>query len=243
VEEVDQVRAGLKRNGLDAAVRHFELAEDAYARERWEAANSQVRTYLDALFEGVANVRLSSSATGGAARKALQDAALITDKQGEAIQKFMAYAGERGSHPGLSDHEDARSRRLAGLGFAILGLALLPELDRVSEVFQRTLTAPPGGQIPSESGIRTMCPSCKESQSLSEATASREGESTVYVCKNGCQRLVVVSPPGDTPWPGRGYRLKDWTIRNAADLTFNVTPLGGRAVLIPASAAALKRER
>jgi len=118
-----------------ASTSDSDAAEDAYSRQRWEAANSQVRSYLDALFEGTAQVHVGRSVTGGAARKALQNAGLVTDKQGEAIQKFMAYAGESGSHPGLSGLEDARARRLAGLGFASLGLALLPELIRVADVF------------------------------------------------------------------------------------------------------------
>lgn len=61
---------------------------------------------------------------------------------------------------------------------------------------------------------------------------------TIYGCVNGCGPILIISIPGGTPWPGRGYRLGAWTIRNPSDLF--VRPPGTQTeVLFPASPAAL----
>jgi hypothetical protein len=236
------IRELFSRYGLVTALRHFSSAEDAFARGQWEAANGQVRSYLDALFEGVAAVRLKVSLRGGEARKRLEEEGILRPRQAAVVKAFMALAGERGAHAGISDFDDARSRRLLAFGVALIGLSLIPDLVRVGDVFAGTLKAPPGSQLPGDSEASTSCPTCAQEQRLDEAELTREEEATVYICKNGCQRLVVVAQPEDSAWEGRGFRLGSHVIRNAGDVYLTVAP-GAPKVMIPASRAALMKER
>jgi hypothetical protein len=68
------------------------------------------------------------------------------------------------------------------------------------------------------------------------------GDETAYECKNGCQIITVVGKPGVEAWHGRGYRLKNYVIRNTRDIILNINP-NVPDVLIPASPAALKNRR
>jgi hypothetical protein len=91
---------------------------------------------------------------------------------------------------------------------------------------------------PTDAEIVTACPTCKATETLDDCTRREQNDETIYECKRGCQVLVVVSKPGLVPWPGRGYRIGDWVIRNVADLFISVKG-STSTVLIPASPAAL----
>src|SRR5262245_5075006 len=103
-------------------------------------------------------------------------------------------------------------------------------LVRVEDVLRENLRFI--GAPPTDAEIRVKCPGCGEWQPLAECAVEIEADETAYLCPMGCQRIVVVGTPGGVPWPGRGYRLGRYTIRNAGDLTFN-------HVFLPASLAAL----
>jgi len=167
---------------------------------------------------------------------------LLQEKEARLVQDFMAVAGGAGSHAGVSNADEAKGRFLAGLGIAYIGLALIPELIRVEDIIVGNLTAPEGTSLPTNGEMYTSCPTCKEKQNLNEAEVVRDGEDTVYICRNGCQPIIVVSTPESEAWPGRGYRIGTHVIRNAEDL--NLPIIGAtKGVLIPASRAALKKKR
>ncbi len=239
---VAHIQARLKLHGLDVALRHFDQAEEAFSRRNWESANAQFRTFLEALFDGIAAIRLKVNLAGGDARKELQAQGVLTERQGKFLQAFMDLAGERGSHAGISSSEEAESRRLVTFGMAKLGLLLLPELVRVEDVLATQLRARAGTKMARDSEILTSCPTCKETQNLGQAEVRRDGEETVYRCKNGCQTIVVIGLPGDSPWPGRGYRLGSRVVRNASDLRIPVIGVEG-GLLIPASPSALMKKQ
>jgi hypothetical protein len=119
---------------------------------------------------------------------------------------------------------------------------LVPELVRVEDVLVGQLAAPQGARLPTDQEINTACPTCGTQQALSQATISRHGKETIYTCRNGCQQIVVVGEPGEATWEGRGYRLGPHVIRNANDLFIPIIGVE-RSVLIPASKAALMKER
>ncbi len=241
-EIVHLVRKRLARHGLDVALRHFDEAEASFAADNFEAANSQYRSFLEAQFNAVAAIRLKVDETGGAARKRLQEEGLLTEREGRFLQASMDIIGEHGSHAGLSSRDQAASRRLTAFGVAFVGLSLLPELVRVQDVLVFAQIDWQGHRAPTDGEMTTSCPTCGEDQHLEEAEVRRDGEETVYQCKNGCQPIVVVGIPGDSPWPGRGYRLGSHVIRNARDLKIRVH--GAQAdLLIPASPAALMKRR
>lgn len=93
-----------------------------------------------------------------------------------------------------------------------------------------------------DSDMNTECPACNTAQTLSEATISLDDDDTIYTCKNGCQPLAVISRPGMVAWSGRGYRLKDYVIRNVRDITIKTKNMS-KTMLIPASKAALMKAR
>jgi hypothetical protein len=108
----------------------------------------------------------------------------------------------------------------------------LEAVKRVQEVL--AVLKPP----PTDDEIVTKCPNCKTTQTLEDCSRRERNDETFYECTNECQVLVVVSKPGLVPWPGRGYRVGEWVIRNVADLVLSVKGSAGK-VLIPASPAAL----
>lgn len=85
----------------------------------------------------------------------------------------------------------------------------------------------------SDKDCRTSCPNCGEMQSLDHASVDvNDKMETVYGCMNGCGAILIISIPGVIGWKGRGYRIKDWVIRNPSDLFFR--PPGKAAdVLMP----------
>jgi cytochrome c5 len=115
------------------------------------------------------------------------------------------------------------------------------EAVRVQDVFAKA-NIPTEGKAFVDGDMRTTCPACHTEQRLNEAKISQEDAETFYTCKNGCQTLVVVSRPGETAWPGRGYRLDDYVVRNVRDIILKTDDMGA-AVVIDASNAALMKKR
>jgi hypothetical protein len=220
--------------------------KSAFDRSEWESANSQVRSALESLFNSVARLRLSTSKTGGAARKELEQNEVLRQKEANLVKEFMNVAGGAGSHAGVSNADESLGRLLAGIGIAYIGLALIPELERVEDVLIGELTVPSGTRLPTDKEIYTTCPTCGTQQTLSQAQIARAEQETVYSCQHGCQAIVVVEPvvvePGDVSWEGRGYRLGEHVIRNANDLYLPIIGTSNK-VLIPASKAALMKQQ
>jgi hypothetical protein len=107
------------------------------------------------------------------------------------------------------------------------------------------LDVPANLRLPSDAQITTRCPTCNQEQTLAEASVASNDETT-YACKIGCQAIAIIGPPGTRPWPGRGYRMGDWTLRNPEELSFRLIDQQGRPVgdriVFPASPAALAHE-
>lgn len=84
--------------------------------------------------------------------------------------------------------------------------------------------------------IEAQCSTCG-SVRLGDSVVSGGAEPQYTCTKCGSVLVVIGQPnPDGQPWPGRGYRLKGFVVRNAVDLTF-------RGVLIPSSPNALAPER
>lgn len=238
-----QLLARLSRQGCDQAKKHLEQAQSALDRREWEGANAQLRTFLEALFNEIARVRLGTTKTGGEARKQLQQEKVLSERDAKLVQAFMDAAGASGSHAGSSSEDEAHGRFHAGVGIALVGLSLMPELTRVEDVIRLNLTFPPPTRPPTDAEITTKCPSCGTGQSLSEARIYRNpsGE-TAYECKHGCQSMVIVGASRAARIPNRGSRLGDHVIRNAGEMRLPM--IGGlrrTEILVPPMANALIR--
>jgi hypothetical protein len=116
------------------------------------------------------------------------------------------------------------------------------EIVKAEDAFAKRDVRPSGGRAIRDSDMITKCPTCGAEQALSEATLSLDQDNTIYICKNGCQPVAVISRPGIVAWPGRGYRIGEFVIRNAEDIRIKTEDMGG-TVLIPASKAALMKKK
>jgi hypothetical protein len=116
------------------------------------------------------------------------------------------------------------------------------ELVRVEDVFAKQGIGPKEGRPIKDSDMTTTCPACGTIQRLSDATLSLDRDETVYVCRNGCQPMVVIGRPGVVAWPGRGFRLGHHVVRNVRDILVKTEEMG-TALLLPAGEASLMKSR
>ncbi len=120
----DEVRERLERFGLGVPLGHLEQAVSAHARGEWASANSQLRTYIVSLFDGIArllNPKEAASRTSEHTRQELLAQLTppflrsdlnewVIGDRGGFIQGFLRRLHPEGSHPGLSDEEDSTFR-------------------------------------------------------------------------------------------------------------------------------------
>lgn len=116
------------------------------------------------------------------------------------------------------------------------------QIVKVEDVFAKKNLKPKGGRTIKDSDMLTECPTCETKQLLSEASVSLDGDDTIYICKNGCRPITVVSRPGLVAWPGRGYRIGEHVVRNTRNILITIEP-GKPKVFIPASKASLMKTR
>jgi hypothetical protein len=112
----------LNQHGLTVAKGHLEQAFDNHTKGNWAAANSQIRAFLEGLFDDLA-VKIDPSASvkkSGQDRRAhlasvnppLFDRTLNEwgDNGVGLVNGLMARLHPQGAHPGLSDEDDSTFR-------------------------------------------------------------------------------------------------------------------------------------
>jgi hypothetical protein len=120
----DQLSRLLKKHNLIVPQGHLDQALDAHARGNWAAANSQIRTFLESLFDEIAGrldpIAAAAVPSGQARRQLLaniappffdRDLNEWRDNGVGFVNGLMARLHPQGSHPGLS-HEDDSTFRL-----------------------------------------------------------------------------------------------------------------------------------
>jgi hypothetical protein len=236
--QVKKIKEELLNRNLNTTYNHFEQIILNIQQNNWESANAQIRSFLESLFNDVCLLVLHKSKTGGSARIELQKAGVIDELHANNLYSFMQLSHTKGSHPGVSNENETFSRWFSCLSFALLGISILPNIIRISTVFKLAKISIPNVVSISDEIFGTTCPSCEEKQFLSLCKVFQEAGETHYQCKNGCQDLLIIGKPGEKTITGRGYRLKDFVVRNANDI-FLFTP--GGIVNINKSPAALKK--
>jgi hypothetical protein len=113
----------------------------------------------------------------------------------------------------------------------------MARIVRVADVMIEAGITIPNTAIIKDEIFQIKCPTCGEIQLLSQSPIYEEAGETFYRCKNGCQTILVVGKPGTIPIEGRGYRLKNYVVRNTNDLLI-ITPTDQK-VFLPKSPAAL----
>lgn len=237
-EQLNKIRNELTSRKLLVTLKHFEEIILQINQKNWEAANGQIRNFLESFFDNLCLILLNKRKTGGEARMALQNAGIIAKPEAEFLFSFMKITHTKGSHPGLSNESETLSRWFACLSFAIFGLSLLPKIVTISDVFIYAKIQIPNVDKISDCIFGLTCPTCEEQQFLSLCTIFEENGETHYQCKNACQDLLIIGKPVEKPIKGRGYRLNEYVLRNANDL--NIYTTGGIVQLIK-SPSALKK--
>jgi hypothetical protein len=110
----------LKKHQFEVSYGHLKQALDAHGRGDWAAANSQIRTFLDALLDEIA-VRLDAAAatlkTGQPRRTKLASIGFLSRDLNEWDDSGLGFINglvrrlhPQGAHPGLSDESDSTFR-------------------------------------------------------------------------------------------------------------------------------------
>ncbi len=100
------------KDRFEVARRHYRLGNQAWRRHEWESANAQYRSACDAVFNELALSKgCPSGRKGGQARQWLEGEGLLSKKEAALVKAFMDYAGENGSHAGVSDAAECQLRR------------------------------------------------------------------------------------------------------------------------------------
>lgn len=116
----DEISRLLAKHGLSTAKDHLRQAIGAHVRGDWAAANSQIRCFIEALLDAIADhldPGAVPSKNGSARGDRLAKAGFLEERLGEWDDKgknftngLMKRLHSDGPHPGLSDEEDSTFR-------------------------------------------------------------------------------------------------------------------------------------
>jgi hypothetical protein len=103
--------AELGAKGFVTAAGHYDQALNAFHARNWAASNSQLRTTFESVLLELANRRTGTATTGGGrAIDALAANGDLPFGPNEYVRGLWKLSHVGGSHPGLSDEEDAQHR-------------------------------------------------------------------------------------------------------------------------------------
>jgi hypothetical protein len=101
----------LSTKGFTTAAGHYDQALNAFHARDWAASNSQLRTTFESVLLELANRRTKTATKGGGrAIDALQANGDLPLGPNEYVRGLWKLSHVGGSHPGLSDEEDAHHR-------------------------------------------------------------------------------------------------------------------------------------
>lgn len=207
-EEVDKIISHITsiliERDLKTTLKHFEDIPKLMDQKNWEAANGQMRTFLESLFNDLCLIILNKPKKGGKARQELQNAKILTTEQANYIFSFMKLSHGEGAHAGLSNKTETEYRWLGCLSLATLGCSFFPKIVRAADALINAGITVPGLAKITDTSLKTKCLTCEESQLLSQCTIYEKEKETFYICKNGCQPIVVIGTPGDKAIEDRG---------------------------------------
>ncbi len=126
----------LSQHGFEVAANHLEQAVDNAARSNWEAANSQIRSFLEALCDAIASKIYEdggSAPTRGKARQYLCESGLLSPEESELLKSFFNMLHGQGGHAGTSSSDDCHRRRLMAVAMANYYLDRLDDRGRVDQ--------------------------------------------------------------------------------------------------------------
>jgi hypothetical protein len=194
------------------------LVSEHYAKKQWtnhERRAAQARAFSESR-EYILPLRLDDAAVDG-----VLDTVGYLDYRKTTVEKIVETVVEK-----VLDYNKKHG--------------IMYELVRVEDVFARQGIGPEGRRPIKDGDMTTTCPACGTVQRLSDATLSLDRDETVYTCRHGCQPIVVIGRPGTVAWPGRGYRLGDYVIRNVRDIRIKTEDMTRTMVLSAGNVAFMK---
>ncbi len=121
-QEQGVLELNLNELGFTTPLNHLNQATDNAARGNWEAANSQVGSFLESLCEEIA-ARLSPDPSKppsrGEARKFLEESGFLEKSETDLLRSlFQVLHSAGGRHAGTSSENDCHRRRLMAIALA-----------------------------------------------------------------------------------------------------------------------------
>ena len=106
---------------FDIASNHLEQASDNAARGQWEAANGQIRSFLEALCNSVVSWIYQgdgSPPSQGQARKHLAKVGFLNTEESDLLKALFQVLHGQGSHAGTSSSDDCHRRLLMAVAMS-----------------------------------------------------------------------------------------------------------------------------
>ena len=127
-EETSRLEQELSRRGWTDAAGHYRQALEAFARAEWAGSNAQLRSMLEDVLPGAAEaVTGRRPRQPRAAVDVLKDNSSLAEGEYNLLRGLWDLSQHRGSHPGLSDEEEARFRLMFVTSECRFLLARLPD--------------------------------------------------------------------------------------------------------------------
>ncbi|MEW6066077.1 MAG: hypothetical protein AB1538_13095 [Bacillota bacterium] len=118
----DKIEKKLGKMGLGVPLRHLEQARENYNLQLWESANASIRSFLEAVFNEIAEklptYPQNGIDQGGKRRQFLAEVNFISKDESELLKHLFKILHTSGSHPGISNESDCSSRILMSVGIA-----------------------------------------------------------------------------------------------------------------------------
>jgi len=116
----DELHRLLAKHNVSTASGHLDQALDAHAKGHWASANSQIRTFFDALFDDICeriDPQTKALGSGQPRRTQLAAKGFLSRDLNEWSDNGLGFINDlakrlhpQGSHPGLSDPDDSTFR-------------------------------------------------------------------------------------------------------------------------------------
>ena len=129
-EETSFVEEATRRRGWEVAAGHYRQSVAAFADGNWASSNAQLRSFLESLLPEVAGAQLDRKRpkTPVAALQALNSRDELDPGEYNFARGLWEMCQSGGSHPGLSNEDEAHFRLLAVTGYARYMLARLDSI-------------------------------------------------------------------------------------------------------------------
>ena len=109
--EVTALETDLNSHELRVAATHYRQAIDNFVDRNYEAANGQLRSFLEALFRSVGvSAGAQDNVGADAAVVHLRRQGVLDDAESQFLRGIWAGAQDNGPHAGLTNEEEARFR-------------------------------------------------------------------------------------------------------------------------------------